>query len=355
MAHPLLKRARAAGAPLIEGETVTFVWRGRRAPGLVGDFNEWEPARALPFEPVAPGLWAASLNLPRDAYMEYSYLCGGERSLDPLNARQTPNGLGEMNNYFYMPESGPSPLLEAAAGLRGQMLRRIMPSQGHDLRGEFMGRQRQVWFYQPPAAEPCPLLVVYDGREYLRLGRLPRIVDNLIEQKRIRPVALALVANGGQRFRGVEYACNEATAGFVANQLVPFARAELNLLDPAEHPGAYGVMGASMGGLMALYTALRHPELFGHVLSQSGALGLDETETVVFDLVRDSPRKPLKIWMDIGAYDKAELIPANRRMAALLKAKGYPVTYGEYPGGHNHVAWRNEVGQGLEMWLGELA
>ena len=63
-------------------------------------------------------------------------------------------------------------------------------------------------------------------------------------------------------------ACGESTLLFVAAQVLPLARAHLNLLDPAKHPGAYGVLGASMGGLMALYTGLRLPRIFGHVLSQ---------------------------------------------------------------------------------------
>jgi enterochelin esterase family protein len=56
--------------------------------------------------------------------------------------------------------------------------------------------------------------------------------------------------------------------------------------------------------------------------------------------------------MDLGKYDFPELIPPNRRLHALLKAKGYAVTYGEYAGGHNYPAWRNEVGRGLETLFG---
>jgi enterochelin esterase-like enzyme len=352
MTHPLLERAEVEGTPLIDGETVTFVWRGRRPPTLVGDFNRWNPDQAVVLEAVVPGVWMGMLNFPRDTYMEYSYLGDDGNMVDPLNARLTPNGLGQTNNYFYMPEGAPTPLIQTARGPRGKVIRRMMLSQGHDLRGEFVGRRREVYLYQPPVAEPCPLLLVYDGRDYVRLGRLPQIVDNLIAQKRLRPLAMALVANGGQSSRGVEYACNEATTGFVVNQVLPLARAELNLLDPRTVPGAYGVAGASMGGLMALYTALRHPELFGHVLSQSGAFGMDETDMVVFDLIRDGAPKPLKVWMDLGKYDLPELTSPNRRLHALLQAKGYAVTYSEYSGGHNYPAWRNEVGRGLETLFG---
>ncbi|MFN8374318.1 MAG: alpha/beta hydrolase-fold protein [Anaerolineae bacterium] len=39
-------------------------------------------------------------------------------------------------------------------------------------------------------------------------------------------------------------------------------------MDIQQHPGAFGVLGASMGGLMALYAGLRMPALFGQVISQ---------------------------------------------------------------------------------------
>jgi enterochelin esterase-like enzyme len=352
MRHELKERAHAEGAPVIDGDTATFVWQGRRPPELIGDFNRWDPGQALRLELAAPGVWAARLRLRRDAYVEYVYLHAGKAIADPLNARLTPNGLGQANNYFYMPEGGPSPWLRGARGPHGKVTRHSLLSRGPDLQGEFVGKRREVYLYQPPVDEPCSLVVVYDGRDYLRQGKLPRIVDNLIAQKRISPVALAMVAHGGAAIRGVEYACNEATTGFVVNQVLPLARAELNLVDPQIIPGAFGVIGASMGGLMSLYTALRHPEIFGRALSQSGAFGIDDTEMVVFDLVRDGAPKPLKIWIDVGTYDSPELIPPNRRMGALLKAKGYAVTYTEQPGGHNYASWRNMMGAGLEALFG---
>src|SRR5262249_24048622 len=153
-------------------------------------------------------------------------------------------------------------------------------------------------------------------------------VDNLVAARRIRPLALAMVASAGQA-RYVEYACNDSTVAFLLNWVVPLAREQLNLVDLDAHPGAYGVLGASMGGLCALYTALRAPAVFGRAISQSGAfaLGALGKAPVVFDLVRHLPRAPLKIWMDVGTYE--HLLPANERLQALLRKCGYDVTYRE--------------------------
>jgi len=105
-----------------------------------------------------------------------------------------------------------------------------------------------------------------------------------------------------------------------------------------------------MGGPMALYAAYRAPEMFGHVLSQSGAFNVLNRDLVVFDLVRQCNPKPLQVWMDVGRYES--LVECNRRMNELLALRGYDVTYREYSGGHNYPSWRDDLWRGLELLYG---
>lgn len=328
-----LRRARAEGTPLIDGDRITFLWRGRRPPQLIGDFMHWgrEGQAPLPAEPAGPGLWMCRLDLPADAYIEYAWLVDGRRAPDPFNPRVTANGLGEANHYFYMPGAAPTPLVRRD---------RRVPAGRMQVRG-----RRTVHFYQPPTADPAPLLVVFDGQDYLRRARLPVLLDNLIAQRRVRPLALALVENGGPAARMLEYACSEATLAFLLYGLLPLAQARLNLLDPVEHPGAYGVLGASLGGLMALYCGLRAPAVFGQVLSQSGAFVVEGHPFVVWDLIRYEPHVPLRAWLDVGRYEW--LLDANRRLRALLQPKAAGVDFHEYNGGHNFTAWRDALPRGL--------
>ncbi len=346
-ARALLKRAEREGTPLIDGETVTFIWHGAEAPALSGDFTLWgEPA---PMVEIAEGVWTHTAALPRDAYIEYAFfqdIDADVRVPDPLNARRVSNGVGAYNNYFAMLEARETPLLRRRGGVaRGTVTRHIV--DGDHL---VVGGKRTVYLYQPPVAEPCPLLVVFDGQDYLRRARLTHMVDNLIAQQRIRPIALAMVEHGRQA-RFVEYACSDSTVTFLTRCILPLASEHLALLDVREHPGAYGVFGASMGGLISLYTALRLPEIFGHVLSQSGAFGLEvgDHELVVFDLIRKQKQADsTRIWMDVGRYEF--LYPFNETMHTLLTEKGYAVAYRAYNGGHNYTSWRNDMWRGLE-WL----
>lgn len=326
--------------PVIEGEVATFLWHGPAAPALMGDFNGWNPQSGPAFSETRPGLWSAGLELAPDAYMEYTFLVNGERVPDPLNPQRIPNGLGKFNNYFYMPAAARSPLRRRTPAIpHGTITRHTLQ---HPL---FPRGKRTAHLYHPPAAGPCPLMVVFDGGDYLRRASLPIIVNNLQAAGRMRPVALAMIDNGGPT-RTVEYACSEATLGYLADSLIPLAEKELNLTDPHSPGGTFGVMGASMGGLMSLYTALRSPTVFGKVLSQSGAFGFGEQKFVVWDLIRYGAPLPEQIWMNAGRYEW--LLQCNRDMAELLHRHGAHFTYSEYSAGHNYTAWGNTLAAGLE-------
>jgi len=147
--HPLLAIARMTGNPVIASETATFIRQGKT---------------------------------------------------DPLNPNRIWNGIKAYNHYFYMPRSGPTPLVKSVKGVaRGLVSRHKLPTK------EFVvGDNRTVYLYQPAVKTPVPLVVVYDGPDYLKRGRLNVIVDNLIAAQRIRPFAMAMVQNGGQA-RSLEY------------------------------------------------------------------------------------------------------------------------------------------------------
>lgn len=344
----LLERARREGTPLVDGKKVTFVWAGERPPRLMGDFTNWQHGQPATMKEAEPGVWTYTCDLPRDAFIEYAFITNLEqadtddgRALDPYNPLKKWNGFNATNNIFYMPEAHTTPLIKRKRGIAKGKLTRYKV----EVDSIITGKKRDVWLYQPPVSQSVPLLVVYDGRDYLKQAKLAAIVDNLIAAGRVAPFALALLANARQA-RFLEYACSDATLGFLQHKILPLAQQELNLLDLERNPGAFGVMGASMGGVMSLYTGLRLPHIFGKVLSQSGAFAIFGQELVVYDLVSEGATRPLHIWLDCGRYEF--LLETNRRMYKLLQDKGYHATYREYPAGHNYFAWRDDVANGLE-------
>ena len=286
---------------------------------------------------LGDGVWARAIDFYPDAYVEYGFSDGGRRVRDPLNRRARRTFLRLTNHFFYMPAGRPTPLARVSRAPRGSIERVDVDAS------PYAGSpRRRVHLYTPPVRGRLPLLVALDGDEYLRRARLATIADNLIAQHRIRPIAIAFVQGGG-RARVLEYACNEATLEMLLERVLPLARERIDLERSA---GGHGILGSSLGGLMALFAGLRAPRVFGKVLSQSGSFALGGRDFVVFDLVRSLPRRPLRIWMDVGHLET--LRAPNRRMRRALAARGYDVTYREYHAGHHWPAWRDEVWRGLE-------
>ncbi len=340
----MLNRLKKEGNPLIDGEQATFVWVGENPPLLFGDFNDWRIETAVSLQPTAGNLYTHTITLPRNAYIEYAFVvdtndpdADNGRILDPHNANTKSNGVGATNNYFYMPEYVVTPLIS----------RQENSSHGTLTEHTFdfyEDEERSLWLYQPPVDHPVPLLIVLDGRDYLEQGHLDNIVDNLIAAKKVAPFAMLLVDNGADK-RYLEYGCSDVIVQYLVEFLLPLAQKHLNLIDIDANPGAFGIMGASMGGLMSLFAGLRCPHVLGKILSQSGAFTVFGWEFVVWDLVRRGEIRPLTIWMNVGQYEF--LLDANRKMHQLLQKQGYDVTYQEYPAGHNYPAWVNEVANGL--------
>jgi enterochelin esterase-like enzyme len=340
-----IRRARESGNPVIHGNKATFIWEGESAPHLISDVQDWDVERKPKlFKRTGDHeVWSSSLTIPRDAYVEYAFYdpFTQEKILDPLNGQTVSNGMGSRNNFFYMPETMPSPFSMRRADIRtGTIMRHRVDAGFLQDDGE-----RDVYLYKPPAGGAVPLLVVYDGYDYLHRARLAAIVDNLIADKRIRPIAIAFLQNGRSR-RSVEYLCSDATIHWVDREVLPLAREHLRLINIEDHPGVYGVLGASAGGLMSFYTGLRMPEIFGKVLCQSAVFSIDGRDFAAVDLVRYGQGRDLQIWMDVGTLD--ELLEDNRRMIALLDKRQYNVTYREFSAGHNYTAWRNDIWRGLE-------
>jgi enterochelin esterase family protein len=344
MGPGIWNHANEFGNPVIEDDAATFVWFGKKAPLIRGDFTDWEWGKPAKFKRVEPGRWLFRHTFPMDAYIEYAFWDGDQRVPDPLNNRKTPNGVGEVNHYFYMPQAGPNPLAQ-----RSKQHKRIQGTlSNHIIESSLLANgKRRIYLYQPETKSPCPLLVVWDGYDYLRRARLDIIIDNLIAQKRITPIALAMIPNGGKA-RMVEYACSEASPALIEAEILPLCQKQLNLIDIRQNPSAYGILGASMGGLMALYSALRLPHIFGSVISQSGAFSMFERNMVVWDLLENAHSLPQTISMSVGQFDFVSLLIANREMAHLVRQLSIDFYYREYPAGHNFPAWRDDINHHLE-------
>jgi enterochelin esterase family protein len=231
------------------------------------------------------------------------------------------------------------------------------------IRSEILDEDRQITVYTPPGydgkGKPAGLIIVFDAGVYganegSTLVPTPTILDNLINSGKIDAMVALLVHNTD---RTRDLACSENFAGFLATELVPWAR---NRFHVAKSASRTMVAGSSFGGLISACAALYYPKIFGQVLSQSGSFwyvpgfedglnipGLPTATNWVADQFKEVPQRSTRFYMDVGSFEGPGQVATNRHLRDVLLARGYEVTYREFNGGHDYVCWRGTLADGL--------
>jgi iron(III)-enterobactin esterase len=215
--------------------------------------------------------------------------------------------------------------------------------------------QRTITVYIPAQYRKVgrtPFIVTHDGPRFGEPEKtLPRILDNLIAQKRVPVIIAIMIQNGGGDAqgsqRGLEYdTMSGKFAEFIQAEVLPAVERQYQV-KLARKPESRAVMGCSSGAAAALSMAWNHPEWYSRVISYSGtyvnqqwpfnpetpggAWGYHES------IIAASPPKPIRIWMHVGDRDLLnpnvmrddmhDWVEANHRMAKVLKDKGYQYQY----------------------------
>ena len=289
--------------------------------------------------------------------------------LDPLNPRKFPDDptyrfIGQ--SVLDMPGAPDEQWAIRTPVRRGLIEERTVTSAL--LRNPVLGTARQIWIYTPPGYEPTagpyPLVVLLDGAAYVssRFGNAPATLDNLINDGRIRP-AIVLFDPGN---RPAGPAGHAGYGEALVREIIPMLRASYPI---STNPADTVIGGYSAGGTAAAQIALLHSDVFGNVLSQSGAFrgrdpGDDEPNATARKYL-SAPLKPVRFYLEVGLYDNvpgADLplyemvldetnLMGNRHLRDVLRAKGYDVTYREVGGNHDYVHWRAMLADGLMTLL----
>ncbi len=273
---------------------------------------------------------------------------------DPLNPRHDPGGMP--SSYVELPEAPPQTWIEPLPGVPHGEVEKLTFSSA------ILQNERDVWVYTPPgfsAGERYPLLVMFDGAAYIGAAPTPVILDNLIAEKKIPPLVAAFVGNPTSSSRAVELGCSPGFADFLALELVPWMR---KTYAASGDPRDVAAAGSSLGGLSAAYVVLRHPDVIGNAISQSGSFWWkpdDESEpewlTRKYAAVANTGAR---LFLEAGLMEDGasltgpSILEANRDLYQVLRKKGYTVEYREFNGDHDFLNWRGSLADGLRFIFG---
>jgi enterochelin esterase-like enzyme len=209
----------------------------------------------------------------------------------------------------------------------------------------FPGTTRRYWVYVPAqytASEPASLMVFQDGRMYLDPEgdiRASIVFDNLIHRGEM-PVTIGVFVDPGEpENRNVEYdAFSDAYATFLLTEILPDVQDSYRITDVPDH---WAICGGSAGSNCALTVAWMRPDRFRRVISFLGSFAQMEGGNPYPELIQDTPKKPLRIFLQAATrdlnWDAAELnwFSTNLRVGAALAERGYDLRLVLGDGGHN--------------------
>jgi enterochelin esterase-like enzyme len=370
------REVTAAGNPLVEpwdGDTsvVTFLWRGQARSTSVA----WGVDVRLVRLPETD-LWYGSQRLPADLRTVY-YVChDGADSIPTDPCGEGPSHVDAHNPHQFMFPRDPgdpidrahwTSLLELPAAPReAWTARRPGVARGSMLQAKLasvaLGGPRRIWVYRPAGipTNGLPMLVVFDGFLSRTVLKIPTTLDNLIAAGEIPPLVALFVSSPNGNRREQELRPGRPILDFTTRELMPWARRRWRISDD---PKDRIIAGSSRGGLAAAYIALRAPDVFGAVISQSGSFWWPspqegEPEWLIREYMKQ-PRAPIRFYLDVGTREgmpgpggAPSQLRVNRTMRDTLRDRGYPVVYAEYTGGHDYVNWRRTFADGLIAVLG---
>ncbi len=223
--------------------------------------------------------------------------------------------------------------------------------------------ERCVGVYLPIAYETeperaFPVFYLHDGQNLFddRTAYVPghswkahSTADRLAESGEIEPVILVGVANTGLR-RMAEYTPTRdfKLAGGEGHSYGRLLIEELKpLIDSCyrtrREADATAIGGSSLGGLISLFLAFEHPEVFGKVAAISPSIWWNNRSILSFI---ESPEPPtgIRIWLDMGTSEGAKHLRDTDYLFRVLKRRGWrediDLAYRRVPDGvHSEDAW----------------
>jgi enterochelin esterase-like enzyme len=395
----------AESTPLVEPyasdgkyQLVTFLWRGvydTRNVFVRGSFlGVGAPSDYSMHQIPNSDVWYLTLKLPSGARFVYQLSPNdpltftgpraaqraASRQADPLNPHRSdcpPNtSKFDCDSVAVLPGAPPQPWLVAKPEI----------AEGHvekqTIKSAIQKIERPFSVYTPANYKsdgpPNALVILFDGEDLAEDPYPLTTLNNLIAAAKI-PSTVAVFVENVPRRRLVDLVANPE---FMAAELVPWVRSHYNVTKDQKQTV---LTGYSAGGLASAYVALRHSEVFGNVLSLSGAFwwsvehnggvcgprcpdsggtGGEDSKDATTEgnfMVKQflaSPKLPLRFYLAAGTFEidrnggGGDILESTRDLRDVLLAKGYEVHYEQFVGGHDGLSWRGRLADGLLALIG---
>jgi predicted alpha/beta superfamily hydrolase len=234
-------------------------------------------------------------------------------------------------------------------------------------RSRFLPSDHTLLVYRPPGyrddrVRRFPVLYLHDGQNVFDRATsatgeewsVDETAQRLIESGAIEAIIVVGIYNAGHR-RVDEYTPTrdpkkkvggkaDAYARMLVQEIKPFIDRRYRTLRSAANTG---LGGSSLGGLLTMHLGLRYPTTFNRLAVLSPSVWWND-RAIVREVEALTAKPPLRIWLDSGTGEGADVTRDARLLRDALVRKGWVVgkdlAYLEAEGGgHNEKSWATRV------------
>lgn len=246
--------------------------------------------------------------------------------------------------------------------------RRLAPRTG---RREYLDEaNRRITVYLPPGYDErddkrYPVLYMHDGqnlfdadRAYIpgQHWRMQEAADSAIGERAASPMIIVGLDHAGPA-RIDEYTPTRDPKHSGGGRASEWAKTLIGTIKPLIDkryrtiPAETAVGGSSLGGLISLYLALAHPDVFRAAAVMSPSVWWND-RSILNDVDAFEGRRP-RMWLDVGGREGQQTLTDARMLRDRLRAKGWDDDTLRYfedrRADHSERSWARRVRQVLEF------
>src|SRR5690606_36667455 len=194
-------------------------------------------------------------------------------------------------------------------------------------------------------------------RDYFNLGRIARVVDQLLATSEISNTIIVGVPYKSVADRRKKYhpegEQHPLYKRFLGEELVPFIDREF----PTYQMGlGRALIGDSLAATVSLLTALEYPHTFGKVIMQSPFINDHVLHLIthfndpnLHDLNELIVTGETEVKTTAGKVE--DFLTPNRALQHIIDKTGYPCFYEEFNGNHTWTFWQPDLPRALSKML----
>ncbi|QDT97335.1 enterobactin/ferric enterobactin esterase [Gimesia aquarii] len=353
--------AKTSSTPYIENGIVHFLLRGNYQDAAVASdlFGARQERRMQSVK--GTDLFYFAAKIPNDTRVSYVFIADYKTILDPLNPRKNKSSLfvedieivhlvgGETltMSWFDMPGRPKSIEPDSSQALVGQL------STTHLVSKNMKDEKIPLTVYTPPqyplSGKSYPVVFVHDGEAAIKLGKLPHIVEKLIQSKTIPEVVVVFIHRPFNPMLGAF-----GYEQMFGTELIPMIEQKYQISKKRKD---HSSLGGGFSGLIALTSAMSNRDQIGRLAIQS--VHAFELHQLMIDGALATAGPKSDILMQWGKFEVTnpeenwDMAKTSDRISKQLSKSGHNIQAQVVNDGSDWICWRSHAAEVFKFLLSE--